>query len=978
MALPDLDADRFAALNGLLDLALDVAPGERGRWLQRLPPEHQPLVPSLRRLLQHATGTASGLETLPKLPVDTTAGGGTAGAEVSGAGATVGPYRLVREIAEGGMGTVWLAERADGLVPRPVALKLPRGAWKQAVLAERMGREREILATLDHPHIARLHDAGITPGGQPWLALEFVEGRPIDLHAQEERLDLRARLGLFLQVAGAVAHAHAHLVVHRDLKPSNVLVTRDGQVKLLDFGIAKLLEGGLAGETELTRLGGRALTPAYASPEQLLGLPVGVGSDVYGLGVLLYELLTGSRPHRPARASPAALEEAILRGALARPSEGATDPAVRRALRGDLDTILLKALKRSPEGRYATANAFAEDVERWLQGRPVAAQPDRAGYRLRKLVGRHKLAVGAAAAVAVAVLGGAGVAVWQARVALAEKRNAEEVKEFLASILRDADPYVAGRTLTARDLLERAKRRIDAGLTGRPEVRLELLCILGTTLVKLQDLEAANSALAEAVQLARHELGDEHPGTLRARIQLADVHRLRGRTELLAEELERLLPVLRSQRRAMPEELGLALRYAAIQAYMLGRTAEAIALAEEGLELAFARWGEGSPLASEWAVTRARAHASANLSGPALASAELALRLSLERAGGDRRHPHAIQARLAQAAALSVAGDHERALEESEAAVRDAREVFGPGSTVLAYSLPRLALALLEVGDTARALESAAEMVEVGARKTEKGSLILAMFLDVRARTRLAAGRPREALPDLDEVVSVFERLRGPSHPTTQAARHRRALALAYLGRAADAEEELRLGRGWDGEGAEELRGFGRLVPGAVARMGGDAARALSLHRQALASLPAGPGVERSRMRLLAEVGLDELELRRPGAAAAALDEALALYGRLQRPASAERAEALLGLGRARMGQGRPSEALHLLVEADAFWGKLDPSSRWAGEAALWLGKCQEALGRSAEARRTLVRARGILALSPIPGDARLLSLARR
>ena len=311
----DIDPAEWAKLNRLLDQALDLEPGG-ARTVARGPPlgargaEAAPARPSGSGDARRGAGAPA------DAPEDRTSprprprrGGETPGR----AGESIGPYSLVRLLAEGGMGTVWLAERTDGLLTRPVALKLPRVAWSRPGAAERMARERDILASLDHAHIARLYDAGLASDGRPYLALEYVEGRPIDEYAREERLDLRARLGLFLQVAEAVAHAHARLVVHRDLKPSNILVTGDGQVRLLDFGIAKLLEQGWTVESELTRSSGRALTPGYASPEQIEGGPLSVASDVYSLGVVLYELLAEARPYTPERDSPAALEEAILR-----------------------------------------------------------------------------------------------------------------------------------------------------------------------------------------------------------------------------------------------------------------------------------------------------------------------------------------------------------------------------------------------------------------------------------------------------------------------------------------------------------------------------------------------------------------------------------------------------------------------------------------------------------------------------------------
>ena len=297
---PLLDVSNWAEVSLLLDKALALPPAEREPWLRSLDGEHATHRETLRELLSHAASVETGdfLATLPRLgePAD------TAALSEPAAGDSVGPYRLVRELGSGGMGSVWLAERADGALKRNVALKLPRMAWARG-LAERMGRERDILATLEHPNIARLYDAGVDRHGRPFLALEYVEGRPIDVVANDRALDVAERIGLLLQVCTAVAFAHARLVVHRDLKPGNILVTAEGNVRLLDFGIAKLMQGGSAKETHLTQWAGRALTLDYASPEQIKGEPIGTASDVYSLGVVAFELLTGSRPYRLKRGS---------------------------------------------------------------------------------------------------------------------------------------------------------------------------------------------------------------------------------------------------------------------------------------------------------------------------------------------------------------------------------------------------------------------------------------------------------------------------------------------------------------------------------------------------------------------------------------------------------------------------------------------------------------------------------------------------
>jgi serine/threonine-protein kinase len=332
------------------------------------------------------------------------------------------------------MAEVWLAERVDGLVKRRVALKLPAAGIHAIQFAERSVRERDILASLVHPGIARLYDAGLAEGGRPFLALEFVEGANLTAYCDARQINVRERLRLFLQILSAVQHAHTRLVIHRDLKPSNILVSEEGEVKLLDFGIAKLMTEGAAPETELTQVGGRALTLNYASPEQISGQPVTTASDVFSLGTILCELLSGNRPFVPKRESRGALEEAILTAEARRPSQAAESDSHARArsttvkklkalLKGDLDLIVLKALQKPPEQRYLTADAFRADIERYLAGEPVLAQPESTTYRVKKFVLRHRLAVASATAVFFALAAGLSVALWQARVARNEART---------------------------------------------------------------------------------------------------------------------------------------------------------------------------------------------------------------------------------------------------------------------------------------------------------------------------------------------------------------------------------------------------------------------------------------------------------------------------------------------------------------------------------------------------------------------------
>ena len=387
-------------------------------------------------------------------------------------------------------------------------------------------------------------------GGQPYLAIEYVEGHRIDVYCREQHLDVEARLRLFAQVAGAVAYAHGKLAVHRDLKPANILVSAGGQVRLLDFGIAKLLDDGQAKETRFTELSGRALTPDYASPEQIAGEPLTVASDVYSLGVVLYELLAGQRPYTLPRDSRGALEEAILQADPPLPSAVA-ESARRSALRGDLDTVVLKALKKNPSERYPTVHALLEDIERHLSSRPVLAQRDSRWYRTKKFIARNTLAVSAAAAIAVALIGGAVVAGWQARIALAEKARAEEVQAFIASVFREADPMMQreGKALSAVDLLLQAERRMNERKDATPELKVEMLAIIGESLFGLQDNQESARVVEDALRL-QQSIPDADPlMTARLHLALSQSREMLGDTDAAVAELAKTFAALDSAKR---------------------------------------------------------------------------------------------------------------------------------------------------------------------------------------------------------------------------------------------------------------------------------------------------------------------------------------------------------------------------------------------------------------------------------------------
>jgi serine/threonine protein kinase len=415
--MSNFSPDQWQTLSPYLDAALEMTDDERSTWLSSLKNENPGLAHQLEILLrEHRELSEEGF--LESSGLDLPGGPGLVGQ-------TLGVYTLLSQIGHGGMGTVWLAERNDGRFERRVAVKVLNIALMGKGGEERFKREGRILGRLRHPHVAELIDAGVSPSGQPFLVLEYVEGDHIDRYCDEKTLGVRARVRLFLDALRAVAQAHDNLVVHRDLKPSNILVRTDGKAKLLDFGIAKLLEGeGQTGEPSLTVEGGRAMTPEYAAPEQLKGEAVTTATDVYASGVLLYVLLTGNHPAGVGPRTPAGLLKSILDTEPPRPSEivalklanvenavtnakkrAATPDKLARLLRGDLDTIVAKALKKNPEERYPSIQAFADDLQRFLQHEPISARPDAIGYRTGKFVRRHRSSVVAALVITLALIG---------------------------------------------------------------------------------------------------------------------------------------------------------------------------------------------------------------------------------------------------------------------------------------------------------------------------------------------------------------------------------------------------------------------------------------------------------------------------------------------------------------------------------------------------------------------------------------------
>ncbi len=740
---------RWRLVSPHLDQVLDLSGDGRQQYLVDLASENPTLAADLERLLGEERALrdegylehdAQDLLAAPRL-----------------AGQVFGAYALVEPIGAGGMGTVWLARRNDGHFEGTAAVKLLSAALLGAASTSRFRREGTILARLKHPNIAHLLDAGVTAAGQPYLVLEYVEGEPIDRWCDDRGLDVPSRIRLFLDVLAAVAHAHASLVVHRDLKPSNVMVSKEGRVKLLDFGIAKLLEGdGDGAPTQLTREAGGAFTPAFAAPEQVTGGAVTTATDVYALGGLLYVLLAGRHPAGELAASPAGLLRAILETEPGRLSDGVHDPRLRRELRGDLDIIVAKALKKRPEERYASVTALAEDLRRTLAEEPILARPDSLAYRGRKFVRRHVRSL-AAATLALFTLAGV-VASYGTRLAAErdrvrrEAQKAKEVSGFLTDLLSQADPYVAEQRgargePTVRSLLDAGAARAQKDLSTQPSLQREVLTLLGRIYERRGAYEQALPLLEQAVALGRRALGPSRE---------------------LAQSLHNL-GVARGQRAELD-----ASRAALEEALIIRRQI----LGEEHPDVAVTHSELGRTLFDQGRLDEAEAHFRAALAirrkmlGPAdhetatsMSDLGLLLRQKGDRAGA------------------------EKLLRETLAVTRKAS---GPRHPDTATALANLALTINERGDPRTAEAMFREALAIGQASLGREHPSTAQRLANLAGVLRAQGKLAEAEATNTEALAISRPILGPEHPAVS--RQEVGLARIYLdqGRPAIAEPLLR------------------------------------------------------------------------------------------------------------------------------------------------------------------------------------------
>ncbi len=793
---------RWSRVEAALEGVLRASPEERAAMVDALCGDDAALRAEVESLLA-AHRAADGFLEVPADRVAAPYLDDLFDARAHDAGRAVGHWRLVQEIGRGGMGTVWLAERADGEFDQRVAVKLVKRGMDTDEIVARFDRERRILARLDHPGIARILDGGATDDGRPWFVMEHVAGRPITAWCEDRAASVEERLELFERVCRAVQHAHVNLVVHRDLKPSNVLVSETGRVKLLDFGIARLLEEEDAEAAPLTRTGMRYLTADYASPEQVRGEAVTTQSDVYQLGLLLYELLIGRRLRRLAGKGPTEVERIVCHEDPPRPGSLALedgDGRLARRLRGDLDTIVLAALRTDPRARYASAEALAEDVRRHLDGLPVRARGDRAGYRAGKFLRRHRVPVAAAAALVLLSTGFAGLYTVRLReerdrVRLeAEKAtaSAELLERFFVTWNPDgADP----ERVTARDVLDVAAARAErAG--GPPEVRAATLSLMGSLYTELGAWAPAESLLARAaaiqrgrrgpptdlaateermghLRLARGDFaaaeeryrralalrhaadGPAHERTLAAHASLATLYWATERFDRAEAELRRLL-ALHPDPDTLTLPVARAMSSLGAVLFFQGRLEESEAVLREALARQSRAYGHDDPVTLETSGTLAAVLRDQG----ELAEAERMQRHVLARLSGryGEDHPRTLVARLLLAMVLERRAEYAEAEAHMREIVAEATRLYGPDHPTTGGWMGGLGAVLLDRGDPDAAEPWLHRSLEIVRRSEEAGD----------ALNRIAWIRLRRGDPDAREAylrAREFHRSRPPGDP---------------------------------------------------------------------------------------------------------------------------------------------------------------------------------------------------------------------
>jgi serine/threonine-protein kinase len=891
-------------------------------------------------------------------------------------GRKFGNYTLVRPIGQGGMSTVWLAERSDGSFEGRVAVKLLNLALVWRAGTERFRREGNLLARLAHPHIAHLIDAGVATDGQPYLVLEYVEGEPIDQWCERRHLDVASKVRLFLDVLEAVGHAHNNLVLHRDLKPSNILVTPDGQVKLLDFGVATLLDAieQPVPPSELTRSDGRVFTPAYAAPEQVLGNSVSTATDVYSLGVLLYQILSGRHPTSGQSQTPGEVLRRVIDTDPVRLSDAASSTAGAGSaelkgvgeLRGDLDNIVGKALKKDAAERYPTSAALADDLRRYLNDEPVSAHADSFGYRARKFLRRRRLEVALGGAATAALVIGLATALWQADVARAETKRAGQVKVFVASIFEQAVPRQGiGGAPNAVELLTSATERIERELSTQPRVAAELGIIIGKGFSALGEPLKGLAALQAAVPRAEAEFGRRHPLTLQGKLLLAESVEIQDVTaaeRLLAQTMPDLLAGLP----ANAAEAVTALRRHSFLLAKRNDEERAYAALEQAIEIGGRHLGPDAEDTIEAIGLLSNTYARFNKYDQQLRTAAEAERRALAAYGAKR--PHALLAAVDRwyADALRNNDRPAEAIPILRRVLKDQLALDTTKTPRVRSAMLSLALALARVGRLDEALGYSAEALALEAAQNSVDSDDRVGYGANHANLLMQARRTDEAWM-LHQRISEVERklgtrtnaglvgdhiresrllaMRGDGHGATRAA----------LQAVADAEKYAKhaMPEAW-------------LAASFNARMQGSTHLAVEYAQRAAqvaGTLPTRFGVA---ALVASELGCALLDAGETEKAAVVLSEASQAFATAQVEPSIQMADSLVCEARLALQAGNPIKAEQLLRPLLLSWESTNPGSEWHAETLLWLTKAQLLTG-TAPLKLQGQRERALAMLSKAP-----------
>ncbi len=976
-----LDPERWHRISAILDAALDIPAADRAARLDALCEGDAALRRDAEDCLAAAEsedgplGSSAAELAMPLLEatVDVAAGGPSVPADASGR--LAGPFKLVRKIGEGGMGAVYLAERTDGQFEQQVAIKLHRHGAHGELERERLLAERQILARLEHPGIARLLDGGVTEDGRfPYFAMEYVDGEPITACCRRVGAPLRVRLDLFLQVCAAVEYAHRNLVVHRDLKPSNILVDRSGRVRLLDFGTAAWLDDATRAGSGGSRAGLAAVTPSYAAPEQWRGEPPTTGSDVFALGVVLCEVLSGSVPYavpdgRASRRLHTVFDSGPSRpSALAAASVDAGSHAVSpRLLRGDLDAIVLKAVAVEPEARYPSVEALEADVRRHLARYPVEAAGRAWTYRSRKFISRHRAGVAVAALLLVAVVAGLAGTAWQARKARAEAARARAAQAFLVSLFKTADPGAAAQARTARDILEQGAARIDTELASEPDLQVELWRTVADIQRQLGDYDGAEQLLGKATG-ALERLGPPAELDLaRTRLQLASVLNDHYRSDDAERAIEMAVPVLRSRLGDTSGEMGDAYELMGSLKYGRGDYAGAEELRKQALGVYRQRFGEGSAQVANVENNLAVFYAERGRYPEAEAAGRRAVDIRRSRLG--EAHPDTLIAMYNLGNALYQRGAWVDAAGLFEKVLAGQQRALGPAHPHTALTERQIARILTGFGRFDEAAGLLEDSAAITARAYGAESTAAGYVSNQRSRLEQLRGRFDEAVRLARDVRNTFERTLGPDHVETAWARMNLGDRLIDAGGFDEAERELAKAERTLSASGESDPYYAQTLDlqGVLASKRAKPAEARRLLERALQLFGAAAtdkafDAAPTRFHLAAVLTGPDNAVRREQL----FRVALATLRQSLPPAHVMTTDVLLAYGRFLGLSRRTAEAEPLLREAyDTRRRTLGDGNVLTAEAAAELGRCLAAAGRKAEGASLLSSTSPVLAQYP-------------